>query len=88
MKMSIAIAIIRNKPSDMTGQEYAKLLANRIKTRQLQWKQRCQDVKAEVLHLKQQIVLHKHITGDASQQDLSSTQKSDGKFISLFSVYQ
>lgn len=81
LKLSVAMAVIRNKPGGMTGQEYARQLADRIKARQLQWKRRCQDAESEILNLKQQLVLQKQIVGSSSE--LSSTQKSEGRFTNI-----
>jgi len=78
IKLSVAMAVLRNKPSGITGPEYAQRLADRIKARELQWRKRCHTAETEVLHLKQQLTLKKHWPVIGNQQDLSDTQKTDG----------
>lgn len=60
MKLGVALAVLKSKPANIGGEEYAAQLAARFKASQLHWKERYEKAEAEILHLKQQLVLSAH----------------------------
>lgn len=57
MKIAIAVGCLRSKPAGISGRDYAQHLCDRFQHGQLEWKKRYEIAEAEILHLKQQLVL-------------------------------
>ena len=55
-KLALAMAIIRTKPSGMTGKQHAAALCGQMQTAQLNWKAKCESLQQEVLMLKQDLL--------------------------------
>lgn len=58
MRISAAVALIRTKPQEMEGKQYAEHLQDAIKANQKHWRQEYDKIKDELLELKQSQVLH------------------------------
>ncbi|XP_029281673.1 meiosis-specific protein MEI4 [Cottoperca gobio] len=58
-KVSLAVAIIKNKPLGMSGREYAEALACRLKTQDESWKEKAQGLQLEVLRLRQELLIRR-----------------------------
>ncbi|XP_038583253.1 meiosis-specific protein MEI4 isoform X3 [Micropterus salmoides] len=56
-KISLAVAIIKNKPTGMSGREYAEALAGKMKSQDEGWKKKARELQQEVLRLRQELVM-------------------------------
>nr|XP_008120223.1 PREDICTED: meiosis-specific protein MEI4-like [Anolis carolinensis] len=62
-QLALALAIIRSKPPDKSSKEYAEHLAKIVSGQDFKWKSRIAMLEAEVLHLRQQLLLRKTSSG-------------------------
>ncbi|KAF7247077.1 Meiosis-specific protein MEI4 [Varanus komodoensis] len=62
-QLALALAIIRSKPPDKSSKEYAEHLAKIISRQDSKWKLRAEVLEAEVLHLRQQLLLSTFFPG-------------------------
>ena len=53
VRLATAIAIIRSKPKHVSAQSYAEKLQSDLKSLQLDWKQQYEQMKEELLAIKQ-----------------------------------
>ncbi|XP_075058771.1 meiosis-specific protein MEI4 [Mixophyes fleayi] len=58
-KVALAIAIIRNRPEGKSSRVYTEELAKQVSKKDVDWKAKAMVLEAEVLHLRQEILLHK-----------------------------
>ncbi|XP_069830775.1 meiosis-specific protein MEI4 isoform X3 [Dendropsophus ebraccatus] len=58
-KVALAIAIIRNKPEGKSSRQYTEELAKRVSDKEGNWKAKVMVLEAEVLRLRQELLLHK-----------------------------
>ncbi|XP_066533664.1 meiosis-specific protein MEI4 isoform X2 [Hoplias malabaricus] len=58
-KLAIAVAIIKSKPPGRSGRQHAEKLAASLKQQDEAWKAKAQDLKEEVLRLRQELLLTK-----------------------------
>ncbi|KAM3930908.1 meiosis-specific protein MEI4 [Leptodactylus fuscus] len=58
-KVALAIAIIRNKPEGKSSKQYTEELAKIMADREVNWEMKAKELEAEVLHLRQELFLHK-----------------------------
>ncbi|XP_042302497.1 meiosis-specific protein MEI4 isoform X2 [Sceloporus undulatus] len=58
-QLALALAVIRSKPPDKSSKEYAEHLARIVSLQDSKWKSRIEMLEAEVLHLRQQLLLRK-----------------------------
>lgn len=56
-KVALAVAIIKNKPPGMSGQEHAEALACKLKSQDESWKKKAQGLQQEVLRLQQEMLI-------------------------------
>ncbi|XP_034384022.1 meiosis-specific protein MEI4 [Cyclopterus lumpus] len=56
-KAKVAAAVIKNKPSGMSGREHAEDLARRLKGREDSWEERARGLQQEVLRLRQELLI-------------------------------
>ncbi|XP_054474957.1 meiosis-specific protein MEI4 [Anoplopoma fimbria] len=56
-KVALAVAIIKSRPSGMSGREYAEDLARRFKSRDGSWEERARGLQLEVLRLRQELLI-------------------------------
>lgn len=56
VKVALSVAVIRSKPSGMTGRQYAEQLFLQSHRLQQHWRTRSAELEREVLQLKQQLV--------------------------------
>ena len=66
MKVALSVAVIRSKPSGLTGRQYAEQLFSRSQHLQLHWRNRSVELQQEVLHLKQQLIQTRTSTDGAA----------------------
>ncbi|XP_056421897.1 meiosis-specific protein MEI4 isoform X3 [Hyla sarda] len=72
-KLALAIAIIRNKPEGKSSRQYTEELAKRVSDQEV-WKAKVTALEAEVLHLQQELLLHKiHNTPILENENISLT---------------
>ncbi|XP_045196460.2 meiosis-specific protein MEI4-like [Mercenaria mercenaria] len=57
MKVAVALAVLRNKPPGVSGRRYAEVLCEKFRASQLHWKQQYERAGAEILHLKQELLM-------------------------------
>uniref|UniRef100_A0A8B9RJV5 Meiosis-specific, MEI4 homolog (S. cerevisiae) n=1 Tax=Astyanax mexicanus TaxID=7994 RepID=A0A8B9RJV5_ASTMX len=58
-KLAVAVAIIKSKPPGVSGRQHAEILAARLKKQEETWKAKAEDLKEEVLQLRQELLLTK-----------------------------
>ncbi|XP_035534279.1 meiosis-specific protein MEI4 [Morone saxatilis] len=56
-KVAQAVAVIKSKPSDLSGREYAEVLATKLKIQDEGWKKKAQELQQEVLRLRQELLM-------------------------------
>uniref|UniRef100_A0A8D0DVV1 Meiotic double-stranded break formation protein 4 n=1 Tax=Salvator merianae TaxID=96440 RepID=A0A8D0DVV1_SALMN len=66
-QLALALAIIRSKPPDKSSKEFAEHLAKIVSGQDSKWKSRVEALEAEVLHLRQQLLLSKISSGLCSE---------------------
>eukprot|EP00057_Strongylocentrotus_purpuratus_P012375 XP_011666849.1 PREDICTED: meiosis-specific protein MEI4-like [Strongylocentrotus purpuratus] len=59
LKVAAATAIIKQKPATMSGKDYAKQLAERLKKKEDSWKAKANNLEMELLKTKQELLLAK-----------------------------
>ncbi|XP_040839094.1 meiosis-specific protein MEI4 [Ochotona curzoniae] len=71
-KLALALAIIRSKPADKTSKEYAEHLAMLVSEKESTWKSKIEVLEAEVLELRQKLLLSKICLRSCNGENLSS----------------
>ncbi|XP_011363223.1 meiosis-specific protein MEI4 [Pteropus vampyrus] len=71
-KLALALAIIRSKPADKSSREYTEHLARVVSGRESKWRSKVEALEAEVLQLRQKLVLSGICSGLFKSGDLSS----------------
>ncbi|XP_062043210.1 meiosis-specific protein MEI4 [Lepus europaeus] len=71
-KLALALAIIRSKPADKTSREYTEHLAMLVSEKESKWKSKIEVLEAEVLELRQKLLLSKICSGSFNSGNLSS----------------
>lgn len=56
-KVALAVAVIKSKPSGLSGREYAEALARQLKSHDEDWKKKAQELQQEVLRLRQELLM-------------------------------
>ncbi|XP_063079260.1 meiosis-specific protein MEI4 [Engraulis encrasicolus] len=59
VKLAVAIALIKGRPPGKTGRQHAEDLAARLGRSELSWKTKAESLRAEVLRLRQELLLSK-----------------------------
>ncbi|KAM4521755.1 meiosis-specific protein MEI4 [Odontesthes bonariensis] len=59
VKVSLAVAIIKNRPSGMSGREYAEALASKLRREDAGWKEKALGLQQEVLRLRREMLITK-----------------------------
>ncbi|XP_027032899.2 meiosis-specific protein MEI4 isoform X2 [Tachysurus fulvidraco] len=80
-KLGVALAVIKSKPVGKSGRQHAEDLAVRFKQQQENWKSKAEDLKEEVLSLKQELLLSKLLR---KQQNGAETARGED-IVKLFS---
>ncbi|XP_032951384.1 meiosis-specific protein MEI4 isoform X3 [Rhinolophus ferrumequinum] len=78
-KLALALAIIRSKPADKSSREYTEHLALVVSGQESKWRSKVEALEAEVLQLRQKLLLSKICSGLFKSGDPSSqlqTQES------------
>ena len=57
LKIAVAIAILREKPEGVSGEEYTRTLADAVQSSQVQWQRKYRQAEAQILHLHQQLIM-------------------------------
>lgn len=73
LKVAAATAIIKQKPASMSGKDYAKQLAERLRKKEDSWKAKANNLEMELLKTKQELLLAKTKT--------SLPHSINGKFV-------
>ncbi|XP_059212994.1 meiosis-specific protein MEI4 isoform X2 [Centropristis striata] len=73
-RAALAVAIIKNKPSGVSGREYAEASACRLKSQDESWKDKAQGLERELLRLRQELLItrvtsHTKSTAEAASHD-------------------
>lgn len=58
-KLGVALAVIKNKPAGKSGRQHAEYLSAQLKHQEENWKRKAEELKEEVLSLRQELVLVK-----------------------------
>nr|KAF6363240.1 meiotic double-stranded break formation protein 4 [Pipistrellus kuhlii] len=62
-KLALALAIIRSKPADKSSREYTEHLARVVSGQESEWRAKVESLEAEVLQLRQKLLLSKICSG-------------------------
>ncbi|XP_075720279.1 meiosis-specific protein MEI4 isoform X2 [Rhinoderma darwinii] len=74
-KVALAISIIRNKPEGKSSREYAEELAKVASDQEVNWKAKVKELEDKVLHLRQELLLHKiHNKPELENESITLTQ--------------
>ncbi len=71
-RVALAVAIIKNKPSGLTGRQYAEALACKLKKQDEGWKRRSRELQQEVLRLRQELLITR-VTPKGSTEEASKS---------------
>ncbi|XP_017340587.1 meiosis-specific protein MEI4 isoform X1 [Ictalurus punctatus] len=80
-KLGVALAVIKSKPAGKSAREHAEYLAAKLKQQEENWKSKAEDLKEEVLRLKQDLLLTKLLS---KQRNGAETAQGDD-VVKLFS---
>ncbi|XP_053501624.1 meiosis-specific protein MEI4 isoform X3 [Ictalurus furcatus] len=80
-KLGVALAVIKSKPAGKSAREHAEYLAAKLKQQEENWKSKAEDLKEEVLRLKQDLLLTKLLS---KQRNGAETARGD-YVVKLFS---
>lgn len=62
-KLALALAIIHSKPADRSSREYTEYLASLVTQKESTWKSKLEALEAEVLQLRQKLLLSRISSG-------------------------
>ncbi|KAL6485725.1 hypothetical protein MHYP_G00051170 [Metynnis hypsauchen] len=68
-KLAVAVAIIKSKPAGRSGRQHAESLAAKLKQQDEAWKTKAQDLKEEVLRLRQELLLTKLLSNPGNSAE-------------------
>ncbi|XP_055390819.1 meiosis-specific protein MEI4 [Bubalus kerabau] len=71
-KLALALAIIRSKPADKSSREYTEHLAKMVSGQESRWRSKVKALEAEVLQLRQKLLLSRIFSGSFKSGDPSS----------------
>uniref|UniRef100_A0A8D2AZG6 Meiotic double-stranded break formation protein 4 n=1 Tax=Sciurus vulgaris TaxID=55149 RepID=A0A8D2AZG6_SCIVU len=71
-KLALALAIIRSKPADKSSREYTEHLAALVSKQESKWRSKVEALEAEVLQLRQKLLLSRICSGSIKSGNLSS----------------
>ncbi|XP_037002446.2 meiosis-specific protein MEI4 [Artibeus jamaicensis] len=71
-KLALALAIIRSKPADRSSREYTEHLAKVVSGQESKWREKVETLEAEVLQLRQKLLLSRICSGSFKSGDSSS----------------
>ncbi|XP_020947917.1 meiosis-specific protein MEI4 isoform X1 [Sus scrofa] len=71
-KLALALAIIRSKPADQSSREYTEHLARVVSGQESKWRSKVEALEAEVLQLRQKLLLSRICSGPIKTGDPSS----------------
>ncbi|KAM8726157.1 meiosis-specific protein MEI4 isoform 3-T3 [Acanthopagrus schlegelii] len=57
VKVALAVAILKTKPSGVSGREYVEALARKLESRDEGWKHKAEELQQEVLRLRQELLI-------------------------------
>lgn len=58
-KLGVALAVIRSKPAGKSGRQHAEDLSAQLRQREENWRSKAEELQAEVLSLRQELLLVK-----------------------------
>ncbi|XP_057593751.1 meiosis-specific protein MEI4 [Hippopotamus amphibius kiboko] len=70
-KLALALAIIRSKPADKSSREYTEHLARMVSGQESKWRSKVEALEAEVLQLRQKLLLSRICSGSFESGDPS-----------------
>lgn len=73
-KVALAAAVIRTRPSGLSGREYAEALACKLKSRDEGWRRKAQELQQEVLRLRQEVLMSRATLNAAGETPGEMTQ--------------
>ncbi|XP_042359792.1 meiosis-specific protein MEI4 [Plectropomus leopardus] len=73
-KVALAVAIIKNKPSGMSGREYLEALACKLKSQDESWKEKAQGLQQEVLRLRQELLITRMTSNTKSNREAAGPE--------------
>ncbi|XP_072512694.1 meiosis-specific protein MEI4 [Salminus brasiliensis] len=76
-KLAVAVAIIKSKPSGVSGRQHAEILAARLKKQDETWKAKAQDLREEVLQLRQELLLTKLLSNSRKAAEGGRAERDD-----------
>lgn len=59
VKLGVALAVIKSKPAGRSSRQHAEYLASKLKQQEENWKSKAEELKEEVLSLKQELLVTK-----------------------------
>ncbi|XP_077857164.1 meiosis-specific protein MEI4 [Macaca mulatta] len=71
-KLALALAIIRSKPADKSSREYTEHLAMLLSEEESKWKSKVEVLEAEVMQLRQKLLVGRLCSGSLKSGNLSS----------------
>ncbi|KAM7137246.1 meiosis-specific protein MEI4 [Molossus nigricans] len=75
-KLALALAIIRSKPADRSSREYTEHLARVVSGQDSKWRSRVETLEAEVLQLRQKLLLSRMCSGLFTRGDSPSQSQA------------
>ncbi|XP_030627987.1 meiosis-specific protein MEI4 [Chanos chanos] len=76
-KLTVAVAIIKNKPPGWTGRQHSEYLVSKLHSQDQAWKTKAQGLEEEVLRLRQELLLTKMMS---QRSNSCETGAGDGLF--------
>ncbi|KAI3364629.1 hypothetical protein L3Q82_011412, partial [Scortum barcoo] len=72
-KVALAVVIIKNRPSGMSGREHAQDLASKLQRRDESWRKKAEELQQEVLRLRQELLMTRVTPSSTEAADQSNT---------------
>ncbi|KAK3522691.1 hypothetical protein QTP86_029694 [Hemibagrus guttatus] len=74
-KLGIALAVIKSKPAGKSGRQHAEYLAAKVQQQEENWKTKAEELKKEVLSLKQELLLNKLLSKQRNGAETARVQE-------------
>ena len=82
------MAILKTKPSGVSGREYVEALARKLESRDEGWKNKAEELQQEVLRLRQELLIARATSSARSSDEAAGTRKySDALLEQRYSYY-
>lgn len=86
LKVAVATAIVKTKPTNLTAEDYARDLCNKFAVSQLSWRSKYESVETELLHAKQELAL-REIHTQSTQDSQSEGRQTFDLYLPLFADF-